>query len=95
MSTDTMTRNDLEQEISEIFDSLWAVIVHNDDVTSFATVIEALKTLFRHPHAEAERLAWVVHEKGQAVVAVLSEEEAKTGVDGLHGFGVQASTRRA
>lgn len=74
----------------ELFDDLWSVIVLNDDVTTFATVIEALVTLFGHTREAAERLAWLVHSSGRAVVAVGSHEFAEDGVVGLHSYRIQA-----
>jgi ATP-dependent Clp protease adaptor protein ClpS len=95
MSTDTLTRNDLESELAAIFDDLWAVVVHDDDVTTFDTVIAALMDLFNHDLPEAERLAWVVHTSGKAVVAVLKKDAAEAGVKGLHGYRIQASMTEA
>jgi ATP-dependent Clp protease adaptor protein ClpS len=81
-------------DTTELFDDLWSVVVLNDDVTTFATVIEALVTLFGHAHDAAERLAWIVHRSGRAVVAVGSREFAEEGVLGLHDYRIQALCER-
>lgn len=81
----------LAQTINELLGDQWAVIVINDDVTTFATVIGALMRLFGHSHDEAETLAWRVHREGRAVVAVLPETEARAGVDALHRDHIQAT----
>jgi ATP-dependent Clp protease adapter protein ClpS len=79
----------------DVLDHLWAVVVLNDDVTTFATVIEALVTLFGHTHDAAERLAWIVHRAGRAVVAVGSLGFAEDGVRGLHAYRIQADLEPA
>ena len=79
----------------DVLDHLWAVVVINDDVTTFATVIEALVTLFGHNHDAAERLAWIVHNAGRAVVAVGSLGFAEEGVRGLHAYRIQADLEPA
>jgi ATP-dependent Clp protease adaptor protein ClpS len=59
----------------------WKVILHNDDVTTFAFVIELLRTVFRKPNAEAVRLTREVHERGSALITVTSFEHAELYVD--------------
>lgn len=80
-------------EIASIFAAHYDVIVHNDDVTTFETVIAALVSLFGHSRDRAEQLAWVVHRTGSAVVATLPKPEAEEGVTGLHARGITASMR--
>jgi ATP-dependent Clp protease adaptor protein ClpS len=89
--TETYVDSALADEISSAFDHLWAVVVHNDDVTTFETVITALVRLFGHSRDAAENLAWKVHQEGRAVVAVLEEAAAEAGVRSLHGYRIQAS----
>lgn len=88
---DTDVSADTAAEIDAIFGDKYKVIVHNDDVTTFATVITALVQLFDHTVEEAEELAHQVDSTGRAVVAVLSKDEAAAGVTGLHSFKIQAS----
>jgi len=77
-------------EVLDLFDDLWSVVVLDDDVTTFATVIEALVTLFGHTPSAAESLAWIVHRQGRAVVAVGSRDFAEEGVTGLHSYRIRA-----
>jgi ATP-dependent Clp protease adaptor protein ClpS len=59
----------------------WKVILHNDDVTTFAFVIELLITLFKKPSDEAIELTNEIHHKGSAVIIVTSFERAELYVD--------------
>ena len=52
------------------FEDLWAVIVWNDDVTTFQTVIQAFVEIFGHTVERADKLAWRIHRTGKAVAAV-------------------------
>lgn len=95
MSTATGILEDIATQVDEALAGMWAVLVHNDDVTTFDTVITALMHLFERTQEEAEMLAWQVHTQGKAVVAVLPEAEAALGVRGLHGYRIQASAEPA
>jgi len=91
--TDTLADTLAVEEllVGEAFEGIWEVIVHNDDVTTFETVITALVELFGHTRPAAETLAWTVHTHGRAQVAVGSEEFARAGVRSLGRRGIQAS----
>ena len=90
-STSVEQLTDVSELVSEALEDLWAVVVLNDDVTTFETVITALVLLFQHSPEAAEALAWEVHRAGRAIVHVASEEEASRGVLGLHGYRIQAT----
>lgn len=74
----------LEELLDGAFEDLWSVVVLNDDVTTFATVIAALVEVFDHTPAAAEALAWTVHRSGRAQVAVGDRAFAHDGVAELH-----------
>ena len=61
-----------DEDIDAFFDfeDLWAVIVWNDDVTTFQTVIQAFVEIFGHTVERADKLAWQIHRTGKAVAAV-------------------------
>ena len=59
----------------------WRVLLLNDDVTTFAFVIELLKTLFHKPHPEAVRLTHEIHNTGSAMITVTSRERAELYVE--------------
>ncbi|MGD0749477.1 MAG: ATP-dependent Clp protease adaptor ClpS, partial [Acidimicrobiales bacterium] len=62
----------VDEDISAFFEveDLWAVIVWNDDVTTFQTVIRAFVEIFGHSVERADQLAWKIHRTGKAVAAV-------------------------
>ena len=76
-------------------EDLWAVIVWNDDVTTFETVIRALVEIFNHSTIRAEKLAWKIHRTGRAVAAIRPKNEAQQAVNDLHRRKIQASLERA
>ena len=59
----------------------WKVILHNDDITTFAFVTALLKSLFHKPQAEAVRLANEAHTTGSALITVVSFERAELYVE--------------
>ena len=75
-----------DEDIDAFFDfeDLWAVIVWNDDVTTFQTVIEAFVEIFGHTVERADQLAWRIHRTGKAVAAVRPKDEAEAAVHALH-----------
>ena len=74
---------------------LWAVIVWNDDVTTFQTVIQAFVEIFGHTVERADKLAWRIHRTGKAVAAVRPKDEAEAAVHALHLRNISASLSRA
>ncbi len=76
-------------------EDLWAVIVWNDDVTTFQTVIQALVEIFQHSLERADQLAWTIHRNGKAVAAVRPKDEAEAAVKDLHRRKITASLDRA
>ena len=77
------------------FEDLWAVVVWNDDVTTFQTVIQAFVEIFGHTVERADELAWRIHRTGKAVAAVRPKDEAEAAVHALHRRRIQATLARA
>ncbi len=77
------------------YEDLWAVIVWNDDVTTFQTVIQAFVEIFGHTVERADKLAWQIHRTGKAVAAVRPKDEAEAAVHALHLRKISASLSRA
>ncbi|HXY26758.1 MAG TPA: ATP-dependent Clp protease adaptor ClpS [Acidimicrobiales bacterium] len=77
------------------YEDLWAVIVWNDDVTTFQTVIQAFVEIFGHTVERADELAWRIHRTGKAVAAVRPKDEAEAAVHALHLRKIQATLARA
>jgi len=57
--------------------SQFKVIYMNDDTTTVEFVIESLITIFAHDYTSAYDLTGVIHNEGNAVVAVLPYEMAE------------------
>jgi ATP-dependent Clp protease adapter protein ClpS len=86
-----------DEDVEEFFDleDLWAVIVWNDDVTTFQTVIQAFVEILGHTFERADQLAWKIHQTGKAVAAVRPKDEAEAAVHALHLRKIQATLARA
>src|SRR6202046_1267943 len=76
-------------------EDLWAIIVWNDDVTTFQTVIQAFVEIFNHSVERADQLAWTIHRTGKAVAAIRPKEEAEAAVHDLHRRKISATLARA
>ena len=76
---------------------LFKVILHNDDYTTMAFVVEILESVFFKPPAEAYRLMMMVHTGGSAICGLYTHEIAETKVAAVHararkeGFPLRAS----
>jgi ATP-dependent Clp protease adaptor protein ClpS len=73
-----------ETVVEEELESLWKVIVHNDDVTPYDFVIIVLIRFFELNPADAERITWTAHNQGAALVRVLPKSEAERRVGQAH-----------
>jgi ATP-dependent Clp protease adaptor protein ClpS len=82
-----------DADVDAFFDTedLWAVIVWNDDVTTFQTVIQAFVEIFNHSLERADQLAWTIHRTGKAVAAIRPKDEAEAAVRDLHRRKISAS----
>ena len=87
----------VDEDIDAFFalEDLWAVVVWNDDVTTFQTVIRAFVEIFGHTVERADELAWRIHRTGKAVAAVRPKDEAEAAVHALHQRKIQATLARA
>jgi ATP-dependent Clp protease adaptor protein ClpS len=85
-----------DEDLGKLVDDedLWAVIVWNDDVNTFAHVIKALIEILNHSLTRAEQLTNEIHHSGKAVVAVRPKEEATAIVQRFHGRAIQATMER-
>ncbi len=75
----------LEQTKSQVLTpALYRVILHNDDYTTMAFVVEVLETVFLKTPVDAYRLMMKVHLEGQALCGVYPYEIAETKVSAVH-----------
>jgi ATP-dependent Clp protease adaptor protein ClpS len=86
-----------DTDLDAFFDTedLWAIIVWNDDVTTFQTVIQAFVEIFNHSPERADQLAWKIHRTGKAVAAIRPKDEAEAAVHDLHRRKISATLARA
>ncbi len=84
-----ISEEDVEKLVDD--DDLWAVLVWNDDINTFAHVIKALIEILNHTQTRAEQLADRVHRTGKAVVAIRPKDEAAAAVRRFHSRLIQAT----
>jgi len=72
----------------------WIVIVWNDPINLMSYVTFVLQKLFGYSREKATALMLDVHEKGRAVVASGTREEAESAVFRLHEHGLWATMEK-
>jgi ATP-dependent Clp protease adaptor protein ClpS len=70
------TTTDIEEETTEPPE--YKVLLHNDDFTTKAFVVELLMAVFNRSLEEATRLMWQVHRNGIGVCGIYPLEVAET-----------------
>lgn len=76
MATRTLVRT--EQKTALRTPHRYAVIIHNDDITSMDFVVEVLVRVFHMSTVEASELMMAVHNDGQGVAGVFTYDIAVT-----------------
>lgn len=66
-----------ESGIGSGLDSLWQVVLHNDDHNSMEYVVLCLMAVFGHPLQLAAKIMFEAHKRGSAVAEVEAEESAR------------------
>lgn len=76
-------QNDILVEIDEkkTEPPMYKVLLHNDDYTTKAFVVEILIVIFNKSIDEATRLMWQVHRNGSGVCGVFPYEMAETKIN--------------
>jgi ATP-dependent Clp protease adaptor protein ClpS len=75
-------------------DTPWVTIVWNDPVNLMSYVTFVIQSYFGYPRAKAEKLMWLVHSEGRAVVSNGTREEMETDTEAMHGYGLWATFRK-
>lgn len=73
-----------ERVTESVFEPLYLVLLHNDDVTPYEYVLQLLGRVFLLSEELAEHVAWTAQSDGQAVVIVRPRVEAKRLIDVAH-----------
>lgn len=91
------TRTDARSanEHQEVAERAWQTVVWDDPVNLMSYVTYVFEQHFGFDHAEAERLMYVVHESGCAVVAEGARNAMELHVEAMHGYGLWATVRQA
>jgi len=74
----------LQEQVRPDEPPLYRVILHNDDYTTMDFVIEVIMAVFHRPAAEATRIMFDVHRKGQGAVGTYTRDIALTKVAEVH-----------
>ena len=70
---------EIEEKITE--PPMYKVLLHNDDYTTKAFVVEILTAVFNKSIEEATRLMWQVHRNGVGVCGIYPYELAETKIN--------------
>jgi ATP-dependent Clp protease adaptor protein ClpS len=70
------TTTDIDEETAE--PPNFKVLLHNDDFTTKAFVVDVLMAIFKKSLEEATHLMWHVHKKGVGVCGIYPYEVAET-----------------
>ncbi len=89
-ASSVIDEQDLDGQVGEVFDDLYAVVILDSDLTTFAEVEGACVSLFGYTNEEAAALAMRVHTTGQAVAAVLERKDAARAVRDLRRWNVRS-----
>jgi ATP-dependent Clp protease adaptor protein ClpS len=83
----TVKYPDIQKEIHEVIEEktteppMYKVLLHNDDYTTKAFVVEILMAVFNKSRQEATSLMWHVHRNGSGVCGIYPYEMAETKVN--------------
>ena len=80
--TDVEEEKDLDEETQ--LEPPYRVIIHNDNITTFAFVIDILQKLFEKSGMEAEQIAMRTHVSGAAYVGTYPKSDAEARVGKAH-----------
>ena len=76
MAEETQVRVRIGQELSE--PRMYAVVLHNDDITTMDFVVELLMRIFHKTAAEGAGIMMAVHENGKGIAGVYTYDIAVT-----------------
>ena len=93
-ASETIVEEEVGQQIDDLFDDQYAVIILDSDFTTFAEVEQACMELFGYSGSEAAALAMRVHTTGEALAAVMAEGDALLAVQQLRQRNVRARSER-
>lgn len=91
MGNQTHTKFLEQTEVDTLEESLYHLIVWNDEVNTFDWVIETLMDICGHNEQQAEQCAMIIHSKGQYAVKEGEFEYLKPMCDAITERGIGAT----
>lgn len=74
----TITKEEVSEEVQKISDYPYTLLLHNDDYNTFEWVIECLMKVCKHEYEQANQCAHLIHFKGKCDVKRGEEVVIKT-----------------
>ena len=84
MAFQTLPEIQILEETKTELESLYRVLIHNDNITPMDFVVHVLKTLFYLSNDKAANIMFIAHVYGSAYVQTLVKSEAEKRVDKAH-----------
>lgn len=81
-----------KEEVTDL-DSMWEVLLHNDDESAMEHVTICLMKIFDHSLELAVKIMWEAHHRGSAVAEVEERDAAVLHCAQLQSCGLKASVR--
>ncbi|MDR1664960.1 MAG: ATP-dependent Clp protease adaptor ClpS [Clostridiales bacterium] len=75
---ESSTQTVAEQDVNLREPGMFAVIMHNDDITTMDFVVGVLMSVFNKPPEEASAVMMAIHENGRGVAGVYTYDMAAT-----------------
>lgn len=93
--TDTETTVYPEEEVDELLDQPWHVVIYDDPVNLMSYVTMVIRRVFGYPDGTAERMMLEVHTKGKSIVWTGDREKAELYVQQLQSYQLLAAMKKA
>jgi ATP-dependent Clp protease adaptor protein ClpS len=87
----TQFQEDADTDTLTSPDEFCSLVVWNDDVNTFAWVIETLMEVCNHSYEQAEQCAYFIHYKGKYAVKKGSYDDLKPACDAITERGINAT----
>ncbi|MBG6083618.1 ATP-dependent Clp protease adapter ClpS [Zhihengliuella flava] len=94
-SPDTIERTDPAAALDAELNVPYVLIVWDDPVNLMSYVSYVFQSYFGYSRARADQLMMQVHQQGRAIVATGALEKIEADVAAMHGYGLQATFKRA
>ena len=79
---------------SQDIESMWEVLLHNDDHNEMEHVLLSLRIVFSHPAQLACKIMIEAHQRGSAVAEVEGRSEAEKHREQLRALGLSSTIRK-